>query len=110
MFISTAYAQSAGGGESGLITFLPLILIFVVFYFLLIRPQQKRVKEHKAMIDALRRGDNVVTNGGLMGKVTKVIDENEVEIQIAPDVKVRVIRSMIQAVQGKTEPANDTGK
>lgn len=85
--------------------FLPLILIFGIMYFLLIRPQQKKVKEHQAMVDALRRGDQIVTQGGLIGKVTKVKEENEVEVELAEGVKVRVVKSTIATVMSKTEPA-----
>ncbi|MBF9051283.1 preprotein translocase subunit YajC [Roseobacter sp. HKCCD9010] len=87
--------------------FLPLILIFVIMYFLLIRPQQKKVKEHKAMVDALRRGDQVITQGGLYAKVTKVKDDAEVEVEIAEGVKVRVARPTIVQVVSKTEPADN---
>src|SRR3546814_2362725 len=85
MLISTAYAQAAGGGMAGfdLVSLLPLVLIFVVFYFLLIRPQQKKVKEHKAMVQALRRGDRVVTSGGIVGQVTKVLNDAELQVEIA---------------------------
>ena len=86
--------------------FLPLILIFAIMYFLLIRPQQKKAKEHAAMISAVRRGDQVITQGGLIGKVSKVKDENEVEIEIAKDVKVRVVKSTLANVISKTEPAS----
>ncbi|TCL09113.1 protein translocase subunit yajC [Shimia isoporae] len=86
--------------------FLPLILIFAIMYFLLIRPQQKKVKEHQAMVDALRRGDQVVTQGGLIGKVVKVKEDNEVEVEISEGVKVRVVKSTIAQVLSKTEPAN----
>jgi len=90
----------------GLESFVPLILIFGIMYFLLIRPQQKKLKEHQAMVAALRRGDQVITQGGLVGKVTKVKDEsNEVEVEIASGVNVRVIRSTIATVMNKTEPA-----
>jgi len=85
--------------------FVPLILIFVIMYFLLIRPQQKKLKEHKAMVEALRRGDQVVTQGGLIGKVAKVKDEGEIEVELAEGVKVRVVRSTIAQVLSKTEPA-----
>jgi preprotein translocase subunit YajC len=85
--------------------FVPLILIFVIMYFLLIRPQQKKVKEHQAMIAALRRGDEVVTAGGLIGKITKVKDDAEVEVELATGMKVRVVRPTIQQVRSKTEPA-----
>jgi preprotein translocase subunit YajC len=90
----------------GLESLIPLILIFGIMYFLLIRPQQKKLKEHQAMIAALRRGDQVITGGGLIGKVTKVKDEgNEVEVEIATGVTVRVVRSTITTVVSKTEPA-----
>ncbi|MCF6232281.1 MAG: preprotein translocase subunit YajC [Rhodobacteraceae bacterium] len=85
--------------------FLPLILIFAIMYFLLIRPQQKKVKQHAAMVSAVRRGDQVITQGGLIGKVTKVKDDNEVEVEIAKDVKVRVVKSTLTNVVSKTEPA-----
>ncbi len=111
MFVSPAYAQdSAAGGGSGIEAFLPLILIFIVFYFLLIRPQQKKVKEHKAMLGAIRRGDKVVTGGGIVGTVTKVIDDNEVTVEIANDVKVRVERALISSVMAKTEPVKGDKK
>jgi preprotein translocase subunit YajC len=85
--------------------FVPLILIFVIMYFLLIRPQQKKVKEHQQMVAALRRGDEVVTQGGLIGKITKVKDDNEIEVELASGVKVRVVRPTIAQVRSKTEPA-----
>lgn len=85
--------------------FLPLILIFAIMYFLLIRPQQKKVKDHQNMVSALRRGDQVVTQGGIIGKVSKVKDDNEVELEIAEGVKVRVVKSTIAQVLNKTEPA-----
>ncbi len=108
MFVTPAYAQAAGaGGASALTSFIPLILIFVIMYFLLIRPQQKKVKQHQAMVAALRRGDQVVTAGGVIGKVTKVKEAGEIEIEIAKDVKIRVIQSTISQVLNKTEPAND---
>ncbi|MDG2340970.1 MAG: preprotein translocase subunit YajC [Paracoccaceae bacterium] len=85
--------------------FVPLILIFGIMYFLLIRPQQQKVKEHKKMVDSLRRGDQIVTAGGLIGKVSKVKDENEAEVELADGVKVRVVRSTIAQVISKTDPA-----
>ena len=85
--------------------FVPLILIFVIMYFLLIRPQQKRLKDHKAMVEALRRGDQVVTQGGLIGKVAKVKDEDEIEVDLADGVRVRVVKSTVAQVLSKTEPA-----
>ena len=105
MLISPAYAQAAGGGDSGLIAFLPIILIFVVFYFLLIRPQQKKVKDHKVMVAAVRRGDKVVTGGGLLGTVTKVVSDGEVQVELCEGVKVRVVKGTISEVLTKGEPA-----
>ena len=98
MLISPAYAHAAGGGLGGFTSIVPLILIFVIMYFLLIRPQQKKVKQHRAMVGALRRGDQVQTQGGLIGRITKVKDEGEVEVEIAQGVKVRVVRSTIAHV------------
>lgn len=86
--------------------FLPLILIFAIMYFLLIRPQQKKVKEHQAMVEALRRGDQVVTQGGVIGKVSKVKEDGELEVEIADGVKVRVVKATIAQVISKTEPAS----
>jgi preprotein translocase subunit YajC len=86
--------------------FIPLILIFGIMYFLLIRPQQQKLKQHQAMVAALRRGDQVVTQGGLIGKVNKVKDDNEVEVELVEGVKVRVVRSTIAQVLNKTEPAD----
>lgn len=108
MFITPAYAQAAGGAGPAMALgqFVPLILIFGIMYFLLIRPQQKKLKDHKAMIEQVRRGDSVVTSGGIIGKVTKVKDEgNEIEVEIADGVKVRIVRSSIAQILSKTEPA-----
>lgn len=104
MFASPAYAQAMGGGLGGIGGFVPLILIFGIMYFLMIRPQQKKLKQHRAMVDALRKGDQIVTAGGLIGKVVKVKDDNEVEVELATGVKVRVVQSTIQTVLSKTEP------
>ncbi|WP_428925381.1 preprotein translocase subunit YajC [Marinibacterium sp. SX1] len=93
--------------ESAIAQFLPLILIFAIMYFLLIRPQQQKVKQHKAMVEALRRGDQVVTQGGLIGKVSKVKDEGELEVELAEGVRVRVVKSTIAQVLSKTEPAKE---
>ena len=93
--------------ESALAQFLPLILIFGIMYFLLIRPQQQKVKQHKAKVEALRRGDQVVTQGGLIGKVSKVKDENELEVELAEGGRVRVVKSTIAQVLSKTEPAKE---
>ena len=110
MFITPAYAQTAGGagGAAGLMQFLPLVLIFAIMYFLLIRPQQKKMKEHRAMVEALRRGDQVVTQGGIIGKVSKVKEDGELEVEIADGVKVRVVKATIVQVVSKTEPAANT--
>jgi preprotein translocase subunit YajC len=108
MLISTAYAQGVGGllDQSAMIQFLPLVLIFVVFYFLLIRPQQKKQKDHRSMLDALRRGDRVVTGGGIIGTVNRVTPgTDDVEVDIAQNVRVRVLRSTITTVLAKTDPA-----
>jgi len=113
MFISPAYAQDAGaGGGDFFVSILPLVLIFAVFYFLLIRPQQKRMKDHKAMIAAARRGDRVVTGGGIIGTITKVIGDDEVQVEIADGVRVRVQRGTLSSILAKTEPAaaNDPGE
>jgi preprotein translocase subunit YajC len=111
MFISPAYAQASGGAPSGGAAFFmqiaPLLFIFVIFYFLLIRPQQKRMKAHQAMVQSAKPRDTVITNGGLVGKVTKV-DEQELEIEIAQGVKVRVIRSMLADIRPYgSKAAND---
>lgn len=107
MFITPAYAQAAGAASAGLdlMFFLPLILIFVVFYFLLIRPQQQKMKQHKAMISAVRRGDQVVTAGGILGKVTKIINDSEAQVEIAEGVRVRILKSTLSDIVSKTAPA-----
>ena len=89
----------------GIVQLAPLVLIFAIMYFLLIRPQQKKLKQHQAMVAALRRGDQVVTQGGVIGKVIKVKDDGEVEVEIADGVKIRVVQSTIATVISKTEPA-----
>ena len=95
MIISPAYAQSAGGGDPGFIGFLPIILMFVLLYFLMIRPQMKRAKEQKAMIEALQKGDEVVTAGGIVGKITKLSDQY-VTVEVAPNTELVVQRSAVQ--------------
>ena len=109
MLISAAYAQTTGIGildnQGALIQFLPSVLIFVVFYFLLIRPQQRKAKDHKTMLDALRRGDRVVTGGGIIGTVARVENPEEVTVDIADGVRVRVLRSTISSVLAKPDPA-----
>ena len=106
MFVTPAFAQAAGSGAASAFTsFVPLILIFGIMYFLLIRPQQKKLKEHKSMVEALRRGDQVLSQGGILGKVVKVNDDGVLEVEIADGVKVRMPRSAITQVMSKTEPA-----
>ena len=116
MFISPAHAQGSlgslfGGGAGGdggmLMSLLPFILIFVIMYFLILRPQQKRVKSHAEMVKNVRRGDTVVTNGGLIGKVTKVVDDDQIEIEVADGVRIRQMRTMISDVRAKGEPVKD---
>jgi len=97
----------AGGEGSMLVQLLPFALIFVIMYFLILRPQQKRVKTHQEMVKAVRRGDTVVTNGGLIGKVTKVVDDEQIEIEIADGVRIRQVRSMVTDVRAKGEPVKD---
>ena len=108
MLISPAYAQGAGGAGGFDIGFLlPMVLIFGVFYLLLIRPQQKKAKQHRELLEALRRGDRIITNGGIIGLITKVVDANELILEIAEGVRVRVARSMVSTVIAKTEPDRD---
>ena len=116
MFISPAFAQGslggrfggAGGGDGSMrMSRRPFALSFVIMYFLILRPQQKRVKMHTQMVKNVRRGDTVVTNGGLIGKVTKVIDEDQIEIEIADDVRIRQMRQMVSDVRAKGEPVKD---
>ena len=110
MLIMPAYAQAAAGGSdasSMLVQFAPLALIFVVFYFFLIRPQQQKAKQQRSMLDSIRRGDRVVTAGGLIGTVAKVVNNEEVLIDLADNVRVRDVRSTISQVLAKTEPAKE---
>lgn len=111
MFISPAFAQAAGGGDGG-VGFLfggglmPLVLIFIIFWFLILRPQQKRMKQHKQMVAAVKRGDTVVTAGGIVGKVTRVQEDlGEVTVEIADGVKIRVVANTLSDVRAKGEPA-----
>ena len=111
MFESPAFAQdgaaASGGAASFMVQIFPLVLIFIIFYFLLIRPQQRRVKQHQQMVSEVKPRDTAVTNGGLIGKVTKV-DENEVELEVAQGVRVRVVKSMLSDIRPHgTKPAND---
>ena len=106
MFVTPAYAQASGAfGPDAFVSILPCSLIFVIMYFLLIRPQQKKQKQHRTMVEALRRGDQVLTQGGIMGKVSKIGEDGIVEVEIAEGVKVKVVKSTIAQVMSKTEPA-----
>ena len=111
MFVTPAFAQASPfGGDSILVQLLPFVLIFVIMYFLILRPQQKRAKEHQELVKNLRRGDTVITSGGLMGKVTKVVDDEQIEVEIADGVRIRQMRQMVSGVRAKTEPAEDDAK
>jgi preprotein translocase subunit YajC len=113
MFISPAFAQAAapaGGGGFDIASILPLILIFFVFYFLMIRPQQRKMKEHKALIEGVRRGDSVITGGGILGKVAKVNEDGTAEIDIAENVRIKVLKGTITEVRSRSEPAGGDGK
>ena len=111
MFISEAWAQGGGGGGGDILTTMfPLLLIFAVFYFLIIRPSQKKQKDHREMLAALRRGDKVVTGGGIFGTVTKVISDDEVQVEIADGIKVKIARATLTNVMSKTEPVKDKPK
>src|ERR1700682_2592412 len=106
MLTTPAFAQAAAGGDTNsmLMSLLPFALIFVIMYFLILRPQQRRVKKHAEMVKNVRRGDTVVTSGGLVGRVTRVVDDDQVEIEIADGVRVRQMRSMVSDVRAKGEP------
>ena len=113
MFASPAYAQAAGaaapgGGPAMLMQFAPLIFIFIIFYFLMIRPQQQKMKQHRQAIDAVQKNDMIVTAGGIVAKVTRV-EDNEVEAEIAPNVRVKLLKSTIAEVRPRDsgKPAND---
>lgn len=105
--ITPAFAQSgaAPGGSDMMLQFLPFILIFVIMYFLILRPQQRRAKAHQELVKGVRRGDTVITSGGLIGRVTRVVDDSpEIEVEIAENVRVRIVRTMITEVRSKAEP------
>lgn len=108
IFISPAYAQAAGGGGGGgdlFIQLMPFILIFAVFYFFIIRPQQKRAKAHREALSNIRRSDRIITNGGLVGTVTKVNDDDDMlTVEVADNVRVQIVRSMVAEVRAKGEP------
>ena len=111
MLTTPAFAQAAGGGDTNsmLMSLLPFALIFVIMYFLILRPQQKRQKQHQDMVKNVRRGDTVITSGGLIGKVVKVIDDEQIEIELSDDVRVRQVRSMVADVRARGEPVKEEG-
>jgi preprotein translocase subunit YajC len=110
MFVTPAYAQAgAPGGADMLVQVLPFVLIFVIMYFLIIRPQRLKAKRHQEMIANVRRGDTIVTSGGLIGKVAKVVDESEIQLDLADNVRVRLARGMIAEVRTKGEPVKENG-
>jgi preprotein translocase subunit YajC len=107
MFITPAFAQGFGGSNDMFMSLLPFVAIFVIMYFLILRPQQKKVKQHQELVKNVRRGDTVVTSGGLVGKITKVVDDDQIEVEIADGVRVRQLRQMISDVRAKGEPVKD---
>jgi preprotein translocase subunit YajC len=108
MWITPAYAQGAfGDGGNMFVQLLPFALIFVIMYFLILRPQQQRAKQHQAMVKNLRRGDTVITSGGLVGRVTKLVDDDQIEVEIADGVRIRQMRGMIAEVRAKGEPVKE---
>ena len=110
MFVTEAFAQAAtptAGGGDLLVSLLPFVFIFIILYFLIIRPQQRRLKQHGEMIGNIRRGDTVVTGGGMIGKVIKVQDDNELVVELAENVRVRVVKSTVVEVRAKGEPVKD---
>jgi len=112
MFVTPAYAQAAGaaapgGGMDLIIQFAPILLLVVIFWLLIFRPQQKRMKAHQAMLGAITRGDTIVTSGGIVGKVTKAVDGEDLEVEIAQGTRVKIVRGMISDVRSKSTPVND---
>jgi len=111
MFMTPAFAQAAGAAgdtNSMLMSLLPFGMIFVIMYFLILRPQQRKAKEHANLVKNIRRGDTVVTNGGLVGKVTKVVDDEQIEMEVADGVRIRQMRQLIATVRSKGEPTSET--
>jgi len=112
LLITPAFAQASGAAPMGsqmemLVQFAPFIIIFVIMYFLILRPQQQRAKAQREMVQGAKRGDTVVTSGGLIGKITKSIDDDKVELEIAPNVRVQLVRSGIADLRTKGEPVKD---
>lgn len=111
MFITPAYAQAGAPGAGDFISMiLPLVAIMAVFYFLLIRPQQRKMKEHQELLKKVVKGDTIITSGGLIGKVVKVVDDNELQVEVGENVKVRLLRSGIADVRSKGEPVKSDSK
>ena len=108
MLITPAYAQGTSGGSDFFIQLVPILLMFVIFYLLLLRPQQQRVKAHRELVTNIRRGDTVVTAGGIVGKVTKVRDDNEIEVEIADNTRVRVVKGTVAEVRARGEPVKES--
>ncbi len=108
--ITPAFAQGVGASPDWIYQLLPFLLIFVIMYFLILRPQQRRAKQHQDMVKNLRRGDTVITSGGMVGKVTKVVDDEQVEMEIADGVRVRQVKSMVADVRARGEPLKDDEK
>lgn len=109
MFTTPAFAQSGGlgGGSEMIMSLLPFVLVFVIFYFLVLLPQQRKVKQHQELVKNVRRGDTIITSGGLVGKVTKVVDDDYLEVEVADGVRVRQMRAMVSDVRAKGEPVRD---
>jgi len=107
MNFTPVYAQAVGGGADLITSFFPIILLIIIFWFFIFRPQQKRAKAHQAMLSSVRRGDVIVSTGGLVGKVTKVREDLDLDVEIAKGVKVKIVRTMIADIRTKPEPVND---
>jgi preprotein translocase subunit YajC len=109
MLTTPAFAQALplGGGDSMFSLLMPMVAVFLIFYFVMLRPQQKRAKEHQDLIKNLRRGDTIVTSGGLVGKVTKLVDDDHIEVEVADGVRVRHVRAQVAGVRAKGEPVKD---
>ncbi len=109
MFITPAYAQTGlSGGSDFFVQLVPILLMFVIFYFLLFRPQQQRAKLHRDMVANLKRGDTIVTSGGIIAKVTRVKDETEIEVEIAENTRIRLVRATVAEVRAKGEPVKES--
>ncbi len=112
-FVTPALAQAApaaaqiGMGDVFIQTIFPILLLVVIFWLLIFRPQQRRLKQQQSMLSAIRRGDTIVTTGGIVGKVTKSVENEDLEVEIAPNTRVRVVRGMVADVRSKSEPVND---